>query len=432
MLDRPTPSRTRSLSRRWRVPAHYLHSAERFEGGSVLEECPGPLGLLLWQCERDVRLWATTSMSQREGIFVSGAGARCRMAMRSMGAVARPLEAPMGVLMGMLEHPMDVSPEAVMLACRRVSQWAEARGAMATALTFAQASALAQPGSAPSAYQVGRLARRAGQAARAEGWLNRAIVLARQARDWGTYAAAYSGLGNVNLSRGNLPAAERCQMKALRIATQHELTARAGAALHDLFVITAEAEQPDRAVAFAEAAFRAYSDGDPRRAALAHDVALLWMELGNFQCALPVLTAAWDQLAPDQRVIGLANAARACGAVGDAECFDEFSVLAHEEMSRSGAGAPHPGSLLNLARGAASLGRWDAAERLGQETLIAADVQQQNKIRFEAESFMQALGNDRTIATERHLTSTPQAEHFSSEVATSLGRRPPQEQPLAS
>jgi tetratricopeptide (TPR) repeat protein len=425
MLDRPTPSRSRSLSRRWRVPAHYLHGAERFDGACVLEESAGPLGLLLWQCERDVRLWATSGSAQRENLFTAGAAARCGAALSSLGAEARPLEGPLRVIVGMLENPLDVSADAVMLACRRIAEWAEPRGATATALTFAQAAALAQPGSAPSAYEVGRLARRIGQAGRAEGWLNRAIVLARQTRDWDTYAAAYGGLGNVNLARGNLPAAERCQLKALRIATQHELPARVGGSLHDLFVIAAEAEQSERAIGFAEAAFRTYPEEHSRRAALAHDVALFWMELGNFRCALPVLLAAWPRLERDQQVVGLANVARAYGALGEGDGYDEFSDRASRELTRPGILDPHPGALLNLARGAASLGRWEESRSLVSRARIAAEEQRQNKVSFEADVLLQALDSDQAIAAERHDATTPQADRFAWEVASSLSAREP-------
>jgi tetratricopeptide (TPR) repeat protein len=424
MPDCPTPSRTRSLTRRWRVPAHYLHSAERFDGGILLEESPGPLGLLLWQCERDVRLWATTMGPQRDGLFVAGAGVRCRAALRSLGAAVRPLEGPIGVIAGMLEHPLDVSAEALMLACRRISQWAEARGATTTALTFAQASALAHPGSASSAYQVGRLARRTGQVARAEGWLNRAIVLARQARDWDTYAAAYSGLGNVNLTRGNLPAAERCQMKALRIATQFELGVAAAGFLHDLFVIAAEANQPQRAESFAAKAFQSYPEDHPKRPVLAHDVALFWIEQGNFRCSMPVLRAVLPRLPKDQQVVCMANAARGAGALKNEVEYLDFSRSALAGIRSAESTMPTtPGAVLNIARGAASLGRWDEARELAAETLHLATELQQNKLTFEAEALLQALASDEAAAGEHHKASTDEAENFAWEVASSLSRR---------
>ena len=420
MSDRPTPSRSRSLSRRWRVPAHYLQAGERFDGEAILEETRGRVGLLLWQCERDVRLWAGSGRDERQQLFSAGAAARCRETLESLGDELSSIAAPIRALAGMLEHPGEISPDVVMLACRRISQWAEKRGAGATALTFAQAGALAQPASAPSAYRVGRLARRAGQSGRAEGWLNRSIVLARQARDWDTYAASYSGLGNVNLSRGNLPAAERCQMKALRIAVQHEIPIRAGAALHDLFVIAAEAEQADRAMSYARDAFARYPETSKRRAALAHDVALFWMEQGNFRSAVPVLRAAWSRLERDQQVIGLANVARAAGATDDGEGYELYRRLARRELERPGAGEPHPGVLLNLARGAASLGRWDESRELLREATAAAAAQKQHKISFEAEALLHAIDGDQAIAAERHSVTSPAADEFAGEVANGL------------
>lgn len=416
----PVPSRT--APRRWRVPAHFLYGAERFDGASILEESPGPLGLLLWQSERDVRLWAMSAPAQREELFSRGAAHRTTAALRTAGGRPPELRAPMAALASMLEHPMDIAADAVMLACERIAEWAEGRGATSTALTFAQAAALTQPGSAPCAYRVGRLARRGGQPGRAEGWLNRAIVLARQARDWDTYAAAYSGLGNVNLSRGNLPAAERCQCKALRIATRHEIPARAGAALHDLFVVAAEAEQADRALQLAEIAFRTYPAAHQGRVALAHDVALLWMEQGHFACAMPVLRAAWSRLEPDQQVVGLANVARAAGALGDRGSYEEYGRLARAEMAGRGSRELRSVSLLNLARGAASLGDLQGAAELAAQASASAAEQKQNKLCFEAEALLQALGGEMSAA-EQTRSPAPESESFASEIESALAGR---------
>ena len=48
-------------TRYWRVPPALLRnpsSPETFEGEGILAEYPAEAGLLLWQCYRDVLLWA--------------------------------------------------------------------------------------------------------------------------------------------------------------------------------------------------------------------------------------------------------------------------------------------------------------------------------------------------------------------------------------
>jgi tetratricopeptide (TPR) repeat protein len=423
MQEQLTPSGSRSIPRRWRVPGHYLHNAERFEGAGILDENPGPSGLLLWQCERDVRLWALSSTARREFLFVDGASPRCLAALRELETESAELLPPLQALAGMLAYPGETSPDVVMLACRRVAMWAEHGGRYATALRFSESAALSQPRVADCAYHVGRLARRGGQTGLAEGWLNRAIVLARQLGDWDTYAAAYSGLGNVSLTRGNLPAAERFQQKALRIATKHSLPARAGAALHDMFVVAGEAEQVDRAIEYAQRAFEAYPAGHPGRIGLAHDVASVWMDLGDFRSALPILLVLWRHLPRDQQVIGLANVARAAGALRDRACFEAHRDLAIRELKEASTPEMHPGALLNLARGAASLGDITEARSLAADAEASAVNRREHKLEFEAEALLQALSMEQIACVENHTEPRPADALFALHLATSITAR---------
>jgi tetratricopeptide (TPR) repeat protein len=422
MQEQLNPTDSQRIPRRWRVPGHYLHSAERFEGAGILDENPGPFGLLLWQFDRDVRLWALTGNVEREFLFADGASIRRLTALSELGPTSAELGPPLQALAGMLAHPLEAAADVVMMASRRVSIWAEHGGRYETALRFSESSALAQPRAAECAYHVGRLARRGGQSGLAEGWLNRAVVLARQLGDWDTYAAAYSGLGNVSLTRGNLPAAERYQQKALRIAMQHGLPARAGAALHDIFVVAGEAEQLERAMEYAERAFAAYPVDHRGRIGLAHDVASVWMDQGDFRSALPVLMVLWRHLARDQQVIGLANVARAAGALGDRACFSEHRSLAMRELEGASTPDMHPGALLNLARGTASLGEVAEARALAESARAAAANRREHKVQFEAEALLQALSMEQ-IATEKLADPKPTSTRFALEVANSIAAR---------
>src|SRR5215218_6741253 len=58
--------------RRWRVPPGLFRdpiAPETLEGERILAEHPGESGLLLWQCYRDVRLWADTPPRLRRELF---------------------------------------------------------------------------------------------------------------------------------------------------------------------------------------------------------------------------------------------------------------------------------------------------------------------------------------------------------------------------
>lgn len=421
MPDKPTPSRPRSLIRRWRVPAHYLQGAERFEGAGVLEDFPGSLGLLLWQCERDVRLWAVSTTVEREHLFSSTAAARCVAAVEAVGSGAREVAPAIRALAGMLEHPLDVNGEVVTLACQRISQWAEARGASSTALTFAQAAALAQPAAPACAYRVGRLARRVGDFGRAEGWLNRAIVLARQSKDWDTYAVAYSGLGNVNFARGNLPAAERCHRKALRIAGHYGMPSRSAEVLHDLFILHCETGSEEASSAAREALVL-YPSDHPGRIALVQDVAQSWVLNGQFSAALPVLTALIDRVLPHQRGVVAANAARAAGALGDRARFEICWHLAMDAIENGGPSDVQAAALLDLARGAASLGNPELASAAGERSLLIARRQKAHKLVFEAEAVLEGLASEAAALHPPAVSSSPEVVALSEEMIRSLHR----------
>lgn len=393
--SRPAPSR---YERRWRLPPPYLRGQEGLEGSLVLEELGGPLGLVLWQAMRDAALWALTPADRREGLFTGEAESRRLADLLALGEPPAALEEPLRALAALLSHPADIGPEAVMLACQRISQWAEEREARATALAFAQAAALATPASAREALRVGRLASQRGEYARAEGWLQRAVVLARQERDSVTHAWTYTALGHLYFQRGNFPASERHHLRALRISRRHSLLRREAAALHDLLTVCGATGRYAEALHFAGQAVAAYGPNHDRLPSLAHDVALLLAEQGRFAAALPILTAVWPRLEPRQRLLGAANAARAAGALGDRDVFSRYAEIARELLGHE-ANEDTPSALLNLARGAAGLQMWDDAFDLGRESLRLASRLHQGKIQIAAESLLHS------IDAERHLSS---------------------------
>jgi tetratricopeptide (TPR) repeat protein len=271
---------------------------------------------------------------------------------------------------------------------------------------------------------VGRLARRGGHTGLAEGWLNRAIVLARQVGDWDTYAAAYSGLGNVSLTRGNLPAAERYQQKALRIATKHGLPARAGAALHDIFVVAAEAEQVEKALVYAERAFCTYPIDHPALVALAHDTASYYVMQGQFSYAIPVLEAVFPLVEEDQKSTVLTNLARAAGGLGDRAQFDEYRQRGRDALQRKRTEDRRAGDLLSLARGCASMGDWQEAQELAEQALALANERLEHKVAFEADAFQQSLENERAaLAPQRLGEELSSVARLSARMAIALSGR---------
>jgi tetratricopeptide (TPR) repeat protein len=375
----------------------------------VVEEIPGDLGVLLWRSVRNVELWARTPAEARAGLF-DPAAARVRTADSMRLAPEPELVAPLSVVVSLLEAPGRVDVLRLVHACRRVATWAEARGALGTALEFTQAAALASLEDPALAVLVGRLARRRAEYDRAESWFTRAIILGRQRRDWRSYALAYLGLGVAFRQRGNIPAARRMLQRALGAATRHAITDVCGMAYHDLFGCEVEAGAGFDASTLAVAAMRAYGPRDPRVARLAYDVAYHWVLHGYFAAAAQV--AELLEAHPDfggggvaEHVLALGLTARAAGGAGDRSRFErcaaelEAALSAYERVQGdAGARENASGALLGLAHGASSLGEHELAVRAAERALALAQHRGQGRVALSAEAALQAMVHSAGIA----------------------------------
>lgn len=387
----PEPVPARRTRRRWRVPPALVRGEEAFEGAEILDEIAGEPGLVLWQALRDVVLWAAIAPAEREGLFAEGAE-RGRTAAIAAAGVDRDVERPLGVLAALAGSPERAHGDGVSVACRKISQWADGRGLLATALAYAQAAALAAPGNAEAAYVVGRFARRRAESARAESWFRLAITLGRQSGDWASYVLSFIGLGNLYVQRGNFPAARRFHIRARRAAKRHGLHKLEGMALHDLACIAAEMGDAAEAERFARAALDAYGEEAPRLRALAHDVAVFWMERGEFGRALSVLRALLPHFRdPANRLLILSSSARAAGGAADVGAFEAAWKEGWPLTGQLEAAETAGRSLLAFAQGAAGLGEWERAGEAARRALAVATERGEAKVRFSAESLLDSI-----------------------------------------
>jgi tetratricopeptide (TPR) repeat protein len=358
-------------------------------GIGILDEVPGNLGVLLWRSVRNVNVWAATPAPGRGALFSEGA-ADVREADLSRVEVEPEIVAPLSVMVRLLESPAGMDVGRVVNACRRISVWAEQRGALATALEFMQAAALAAPQVAALAYAVGRLARRRAEYDRAESWYGRAIVQARRSADWRTYALGYSGLGTLNTQKGNFPVARRAQMRGLRAALRHDLTDLQGIAFHDLFGTYVETGAGAEAITYAARAFQAYGPDHPFVPRLAYDVAYHWGLEGHFDESLRVSQALEHCFeAPAEHALVLGLIVRAAGGSGKVQDFEDAhrkvqAVLAggvgHDAAARA---------LLGVSYGAASLQRWELAEQAALQALAIANERREGRVVMAAESALE-------------------------------------------
>ncbi|HEU4556487.1 MAG TPA: tetratricopeptide repeat protein [Longimicrobium sp.] len=391
MRQRKFKAPPRKTLRRWRVPPALTHGdTDAFEGLSVLEEITGELGLVLWQSLRDAMLWGRADLTQRGALFAPASDTSRMAAAVAAGAPAE-VEEPLKTLAGMVGQPEAAREENVSLACRQISQWAEARGLLAASLSFAQAAAVVTPADPSCAYNVGRLARRTAQHARAETWFRRTIALARQAGDWPTYALAFAGLGNLYIYRGNFPAARRFLERALRAAGRNSLHDIEGRALHDLFGIAVETGETAQAQELARGAYEAYGPHNPKLPALAHDVAYFWITQGYGDRALPVLKSlVRHSEEPGLRLALFGDIGRAAGTAGDREGFQSAWGDVAEMIAASPNLDTAARAWLDLAHGALSLGIWERAEDAAQRALEGATKRGDAKTRLTAEALVDA------------------------------------------
>jgi len=395
-MSEKRPSRRRRPGRPQAPPPALMSDGATFEGSLLLHEGSGFQAILLWQSFRDVLLWAGAADHERGLLFREGAEA-ARLGLLLDPAVEGSLRAPLVTLAGVLRNDGSATREEVASACQRISRWAEERGMPQTAISFAQAAAVAEPRNAAHAYRVGLLCRESAEYARAETWFRRAIGLARKT-DPEMYGLAHVGLGNIHRNRGSYEPARIAYQWAVWVARRKGLRNLRVMALHNLFSIAVEQVQVAEAERLARLAYRAYPSTHPRLPALAHDVASFWMLQGCFARALPVFQAVLQLIhEPSERLLVLSNIARAAGGAGHRQEFVDAWVESWRIIDRNISTERVCSAILNLAYGSASLGDRERKELAARYALDRAECRGETGVQQEAKALL------RTIQAEQPL-----------------------------
>ncbi|MEW5928532.1 MAG: hypothetical protein AB1941_13775 [Gemmatimonadota bacterium] len=381
-MPRREPSPSARPGRPYLVPPALLRSGEPFDGHHVLDEVRSPLGVLLWEGVRDVVLWATTVPAFRPSLFDPRAYDARTAALHSV-ELEQELRGMLMRAAGVLDTEHQPDGAAVARTCRKVALWAEERLLPRTAIWYAQAAALASPGSAEHAYTAGQLCHRNAEYTRAETWYRRAVGLARRRQDADMYALAYTGLGHLFIARNDHARAGEAFLRAFRKARRAGIRKLWAEALHNLFVVAAETKQVAEAQEYARRAFRAYPRSHPGRITLAHDVAGFWVLQGQYRRALPVLEVLARILTrSSHRLFALSQLAWAAGGAGQIEVFAKAWIDTWQIIDNQPTLNCVTSSLLRLAYGSALLGdservelaagfAIDLAKRRGEETVLA-------------------------------------------------------------
>jgi len=312
-----TPAQSRS-PRYWRVPPALMRnpsSPELLEGERMLAEYPGDAGLLLWQCYRDVLLWAGTPPEQRAGLFRGPAAERQRELLEAAGLDSETLRAVRTLQRAVRRSSDDGSMASAALA---IAAAAEAVGAAATAMGYAQLAAAAVPTGAGPALAVGRLAARLGHSAVAETWLRRTIGLARRGEAWECYGWALVALGQLREGAGRLREARLEYRTALRQARRRGLYETHREALAGLLRIALREEDQPVSEGYARSIFRMYGRDHPDRGKVLLDVAEMELRrVRHVRAAALLHEALRSQIGTDEQARALTMLVRAAGGAGD-------------------------------------------------------------------------------------------------------------------
>lgn len=389
---------------------------------AMLDELLSPVGVLLWQLLQDAALWSTAEQSAREGLFADAAKA-------TAGAVPE-VEEELDALGVLVRDPHPDAGPIIARMCDRVRAWAEDRGLEGTALAFAQAAALADPENARGAYEVGRLARRRAEYARADAWYQRAAALANRSGDMETRALSFSGLANMYSQRGNYPLARQLKEKAIRLARRHSLREVLGGACHDLAILDFEAGDVRSGMRHAREALRILGRMHVRTPVVVQDMAMALMDrCAAFPAAREVLRSVLPHVVQrDMQLLVLSNLAWAAAATGDARLFDATWTEAWTALERS-SGVLRPDHMLGLARGAAYLHQWDRARDAAARALALAEERKEGKTIYVLEALLREIEAKRSAGAQTQPASSgihdPAVAGFARDLIRALQVLPP-------
>lgn len=407
MGGRTTSSLTSSGATEFRAPLSI--PGGEVAGAELVRELPQEVALPAWQTLRSVLAWAAAEPGARGPLFDPDAMEAWEIEL--LRAEWDPdLRLPLAVIVGLLVDPEAASPERMARACLCVADWALERGAVSTALAFAEAAALSWPEQPRYAYMCGRLLRAHARGRAAEQWMRRCVRGARDIGDPEIQTLGLNSLGNILYERGDFPAAKRILSAALRLARRHHLHERQGEVLHDLCVVATWSEELIQAEQYARESYDIYRTGHERLPRLAHDIAVLWMKQGYFSRALFVLRELPQFLdSSEDRARVQAILARAAAACGQANVFEDAWNAAYPVLSDPSFGKRAAPDFYELGIAASSLGQWERAIDALDRALALAQCSGESDVVHRAEVALANVRAGRVAESSRHVIDSRNA-----------------------
>jgi tetratricopeptide (TPR) repeat protein len=377
-------------------------------GGSVagletVSELSADASVLVWRVLRSVLLWAAEDPAHR-GSLLDPASLREWEERLLTESYAAELRMPLAVIVGELARGDQAGAGRISWACLCATDWALARRAPRTALAFAEAAALVSPEQPRYAWVAGRMLRTFGRLKESGQWLRRAVRIAVRTGDWEAHSKGLSSLGNTFLERGDYRDAARMLQAALRTARRRRLRAAEGENLHDLFVVHFAMNEWTQAEEYAREAFEVYQAcRHDRLSILAHDIAFFWMNRGYFARSLSVFRGLLPLInSVEDRLRALASTARAAGACGEGEVFEEVWAEGWSIASDLGRDTRFAATaLVEMGMGASSLGQWERAREALELAVSLAQHRGERDVAYRAETALAAVQSQRAAETAR-------------------------------
>jgi tetratricopeptide (TPR) repeat protein len=383
------PHRARPRRRTWRVPPALLRNPgdhQSLDGEGILREYPDGFGLLLWQCYRDVLLWAGTPPELRAGLLRRADSEQRRELLESAALDPETLRAVRTLQRAVRRSSDDGSMASAALS---VAAAAERAGAAATALGYAQVAAAAVPTEAGPALVVGQLAARLGHSTVAEPWLRRAIALARGSGEWDCYGGALIAVGQLMEEAGRLRGAHLEFRTALRQARRRGLYETRREALAGLLRIALREEDQSEAERYGRSIPRLYGRNHPQRGKVLMDVAEMELRRGRYAQAAALLHEALrSRIGTDERVRALTILVRAAGGAGDSDLLGATWQRGLGLIDSYGSTPAAARLLLALARASADVMEDARADGAARQALRMALHSEDSSLAAECRAFL--------------------------------------------
>lgn len=383
-------------------PLSVIPSAELL-GAGVVRELPAEIALSAWEVLRIVILWADEGRGSTARLF--GPGGLDAALSEIMGdaplAKGEDPRVPLAAVVAELIQPVPDEP-LIARACLCMTEWALPRQYLVTGLAFSEAAAYAMP-CARYAFLAAKLHRQYGRHLDADRLLAVAEKLAREEKDWETNIRVRLARGNVDVLHGRYAQAKALMVKALATCQRYRLSGPVlGEAHHDLLVVETGLKDYPAAAQHADAAVGAYGTGHPRLPHLAHDLAGLWMEQGDYQNALTVLhslLASHFHYDPVLRLMTYASAVRAAAGSGDTAVYTRLAGELDAALTQAAqVTVRHGPAMVDAAWGAAIASDRPRLERWSGLAARYAAQMQQPEVVADAKSVAHKPSAPRTAA----------------------------------